>query len=84
MSKYEFKLNRQGVGELLKSGAVQGMCSEYATRALNACGVGYESKSQVGKNRASAIVYPATAHAHYSNLKHNTLLKALGGSGGSD
>ncbi len=82
MSKYEFKLNTQGVRELLKSGAVQSMCSEYASQTLNACGDGYESKTQIGKNRASAVIYPATPHAHYSNLKHNTLLKALGSSGG--
>lgn len=79
MSKIKFELNREGVREMLRSAAIQGVCSEYASSVLNQCGEGYATNTRVGKNRVYCSVYPDTIHAHFSNLKHNTLLKALGG-----
>lgn len=35
-------------------------------------------KTKVGAKRVRAKVKASTPHAYYSNLKHNTLMKALG------
>lgn len=78
-TKFKFELNRQGVRELLQSSEMKSICTEAANRVAEAAGDGYEVSSQVGATRVNARVSPATAHAYYSNLKHNTLLKALGG-----
>lgn len=85
MSNVEFELNREGVAELLKSTEMQQILSSYAGQVCRNCtagGVGieeYESEVVVGRTRAVANVRAATAHAYYSNLKHNTLLKAVSG-----
>lgn len=82
MSKVKFELNRDGVKELLKGAEMQGIINDYAQQVQNAAGDGYESEMVTGANRAWATVKAGTAHAYYSNLRHNTLLKATGGIGG--
>lgn len=78
-TKFKFELNRQGVRELLQSSEMGNICTEYARSVAAAAGDGYEVSSMVGATRVNARVSPANAHAYYSNLKYNTLLKALGG-----
>lgn len=77
--KLEVKLNRAGVAELLKSAEVQNMLQHYAGTVQEAAGAEYETTVTHGKNRCWATISPSTPKAYYSNLKHNTLLKALGG-----
>lgn len=77
--KFKFELNRQGVKELLQSSEMKSICSQAANQAAAAAGDGYEVSTMTGATRVNARVSPATAHAYYSNLRHNTLLKALGG-----
>ncbi len=77
-SKVTVQLNHAAVGQLLKGGEIQGLLRQYAASVQSTAGDGYESNIIHGKNRCWAEVAPATAHAYYSNLKHNTLLKALG------
>lgn len=77
--KYRFELNRQGVKELMQSSAMKSICTEAANRVAERAGDGYEVTTMVGATRVNARVSPANAHAYYSNLKYNTLLKALGG-----
>lgn len=77
-SKVTVQLNHAAVGQLLKGGEIQGLLRQYADSVQSAAGDGYESNIIHGKNRCWAEVTPATPHAYYSNLKHNTLLKALG------
>ena len=77
MAKNTFKLNYKGIGELLKSEAMQTVLSEYATNIKNRCGDGYEQDIYVGKNRANAMVSATTFQAKKDNLDNNTLLKAV-------
>lgn len=70
---------------ILKSVAIQAMllakAQIIATRANGMYGArGYGAKVKVGQTRARAIVYTGNKHTMRSNIKHNTLQKALGGS----
>ena len=77
MAKNTFKLDYKGVGELLKSEAMQTVLNEYATNIRNRCGNGYEQDIYVGKSRANAMVKATTYQAKRDNLENNTLLKAV-------
>lgn len=77
MSKMQFKLNRKGVSELMKSAEMQEVLRDYATGIKNRCGDGYEQDMHVGKNRANAMVSATTYQAKADNLKNNTILKAV-------
>lgn len=81
-SKVTVELNRTAVGQLLKSQEVQNLLQSHADKVQEAAGDGYETSMIHGKNRCWVTIQPATTHAYYSNLKHNTLLKALGSVGG--
>jgi len=77
MSKTQFKLNRKGVADLMKSAEMQEVLKGYATGIKNRCGDGYEQDMYVGKNRANAMVRASTYQARKKNLENNTLLKAV-------
>lgn len=77
MSKMQFKLNRQGVANLMKSAEMQAVLNAKATEIRNRCGDGYEQDARVGKNRANAMVYANTYQAKADNLRNNTILKAV-------
>ncbi len=77
MSKMEFKLNRKGVADLMKSKEMQAILKEYATGIKNRCGEGYEQDVYIGKNRANAMVSAETYQAIADNLENNTILKAV-------
>lgn len=82
--KFKFELNKSGVGELLK-GDKMGSILEEITETVrgNTGGIGNcpssEYKASV-KNKGTRLVGTVSVdsrHAYYSNMKHNTLLKAL-------
>lgn len=73
----KFKLNRAGVANLMKSGAMQTVLNKHASNIKNRCGDGYEQDVYVGRNRANAMVSAKTTKAKKDNLKNNTLLKAV-------
>lgn len=75
----KFVLNHSGVRDLLRSEKMQNVVKSYADDIKEQAGEGYESDSYVGRNRVNASVWPETIHAKHSNLKHNTLLKAMTG-----
>lgn len=77
MSKVEFRLNRAGVAELMKSGAMQAILKKHATAIKNRAGTGYEQDVHVGKNRANARVWASSSSARKDNLDNNTLLKSV-------
>jgi len=77
MSKMDFKLNRSGVANLMKSGNMQSILKGHATSIKNRSGSGYEQDMHVGKNRANARVYPSTQQAISDNYKNNTALKSV-------
>lgn len=76
MSKVKVKLNRRGVGQLLKCGEVQGLLGSIASDIKAMAGDGYEQNTYVGKRRANAMVYADSISAKRDNLKNNTLEKA--------
>lgn len=78
MAKVRIELNRAGVRELLKSQEMQEICREQAKGIQERAGAGYGSDVFVGKNRCNASVWPEASEAKKDNLKHNTLIKAVG------
>ncbi len=79
MSKVDFKLNRAGVRELLKSQEMASICRNYADGVRGRAGEGYEVTTYTGRNRVNASVHAETYEARKDNYDNNTLLKALGG-----
>lgn len=79
MANVKFKLNYQGVRELLQSDRMKSICEEYANAALGRLGDGYEVTSQVGETRVNAEVAAVTHRARKENLENNTILKSLRG-----
>ena len=77
MSNFVFKLNLQGVAELMKSKEMQDILKEHATTIKDRAGDGYEQDIYIGKNRANAMVKAETFKARKDNSKNNTLLKAV-------
>lgn len=79
MSNVQFKLNKAGVRELLKSEGVYGECKEVAQSALAKCGDGYAVHDVRYPERSGVAISATTMRAVNDNKKNNTLLKAVGG-----
>lgn len=81
MSKVRIKLNRKGVGELLKSEAMQNYAKELANEIKNRAGgdPGYLVTTQVGKNRCNASIAVTDYKLLKREQKNNTLIKSLRG-----
>lgn len=77
MPKVEFKLNRSGVRELMRSDEMMAVCKEYADKALGRLADGYESTTFVGKNRVNASVVAVSREARKEVYETNSILKAL-------
>lgn len=77
MSKMKFQLNYEGVGELMRSGAMISVLESYADGIATRAGDGYDV--HIGPRRANVSVRTATAEAAQDNLDNNTLLKAVRG-----
>jgi hypothetical protein len=71
----QFKLNYQGVGELLHSSAMESVLMSYANATAGRAGTGYKAM-QMGTR---VIVVTDTDEAAQDNLDNNTLLKAVRG-----
>lgn len=76
--KYEIELNSAGVRELLKSEEIAQACEEAASAVLQRAGSGYVMEKRSYAERTGYAVRTDTPKAMADNLKHNTLLKALG------
>lgn len=72
-----FKLNREGVRELLMSAEMQAVVSDYANAVQGRAGDGFTADVKVGKRRCYANIAPSTYAAYVENNEHNTLLKAI-------
>jgi len=80
MAKVKVEIDSDGVAQLLKSESIKEVVEAKANevcRRAGSDGLEYKTDTIIGPHRAVARVYPGSIHAHYSNLKHNTLLKAL-------
>ena len=86
MGKVLVELNLQGLNELMKSEPIKDAIGEaaqaIASKASTDSDRVFEAKP-VKELRfiAASKVVPGDRHAYYSNLKHNTLLKAVGALG---
>lgn len=74
------KLNRAGIGALLRSDAVAAICKDVATDVLAKLpdASGYEVSPYRGKTRVNVSIAAVTPETRKDNLENNTLLKALG------
>lgn len=79
MAKIKIVLNRAGVAELMRSEEMQGILAEYGEAVAGRAGEGFIGEAKVYKRRAAFNIKADTPKARAQNLKHNTLLKALGG-----
>lgn len=79
MGNVKFKLNSQGVRELLKSEGIQNACRSKAKSALTMCGEGYAVHDIRYPERSGAVIAATNMRAVNDNKKNNTLLKAVGG-----
>lgn len=61
----------------MQSDSMQDILNKKADQVAKNAGDGFEALVRVGKTRASVKIHPETPKAYYSNLKHNSLLKAL-------
>lgn len=74
-----FKLNSQGVRDLLRSPEMQQILREYGNAKAQQAGKGYATDVHVYSKRAVAQVFPASAESANDNYENNTLLKVIGG-----
>lgn len=73
----EFKLNYEGVGQLLRGPEMQELISSIAQSRASEAGEGYGHREHDSGQRIIANIYPATKETFQDNLENNTLLKVL-------
>lgn len=82
MANVKIKLNESGIEELMKSDEIVECLTEVAQQICdiaNAECEGFEiSQYPQGKSRANVSVGASDRKAYYHNMKHDTLLKAMG------
>ena len=74
----EFKLDRGGVDELLKSQEMQNMLAAKAAEIAARAGDGFTSGVRVGEDRARAYVLPETYRARRRQARDHVLERAVG------
>lgn len=77
----QFKLNINGLRELMKSDWMQGHLAEASRAVADACGSDYESDVDVISYVAIGHVRPTTKEASRENYEENTMIKALSSAG---
>lgn len=78
MAQKPFKLNRLGVRQLLRSTQTETMLHRLADRTAAAAGPGHRVESEIGKNRARAVVITDSWPARWAEARRRNLTKALG------
>ncbi|QOW64958.1 hypothetical protein IDM48_11560 [Rothia amarae] len=74
----ELKLNRKGVGEILRSPELRKVALDRAQKIANASGEGYAATSRIGSKRARASVFTESREARLDNAKRQTILRNVG------
>ena len=77
MANVKIVLKKAGVREMLRSNEAQGICEEYANRAVQRLGDGYKTEKRNYPERKGAIVLPMTYQAKKDTLNNNSIIKAL-------
>ncbi len=75
----KFKLNSQGVSQLLKGEEMRGGLNQIGDAIAARCGDGYEVSPYVGQRRANVSISASSREAIKDNSENNTLLKNLRG-----
>lgn len=79
MGNVRFKLNLKGLNELMKSGEMQSILNDAASRIASASGDGYEVEAAHPISFvAIASVYAGSRSARKDNNDHKTLQKTAG------
>ncbi|SDZ88103.1 hypothetical protein SAMN02745687_00919 [Lachnospiraceae bacterium NK3A20] len=78
MSKVKIKLNKSEVRGLLKSPEIAASCKEQADAVAGRAGEGYSVEQRNYPERTGYVVSAESKEAGLDNMRHNTLLKALG------
>ena len=81
MAKVEFKLDINGLRELMKGPEMQAVLQEAGETVASIAGDDYGSRVHVADYTAIANVYPDSKEAAKEVHENNSLLKALGASG---
>ena len=77
----KFKLNLEGLNELMKSSEMQSALLEAGKAVASAAGEDYAAEVHVANWIAISNVYPESRKAAHENYEDNTLLKAVGSVG---
>lgn len=77
MSNVKFKINLQGLNELMKSSEMQAALLEAGQAVASAAGSDYAAEVHTANWIAISNVYPASKEAAHENFTDNTLLKAI-------
>lgn len=80
-SDVEFKLDINGLRELMKSSEMQTQLQTAGEAVAGAAGVDYGARVHTASYVAICNVYPDSPDAARENYEENTLLKALGSVG---
>ena len=75
----KFEIRSVGIVELMKSSDMVSGLKKIAEGIAQSLGEGFDSDTYIGKTRANASIKTTTPEAYYSNLKHNSILKATEG-----
>ena len=81
MGNVKFKLNLQGLNELMKSAPMQNALLEAGNAVARAAGGDYAAEVHTASFITISNVYPDSKSAAKENYKDNTLLKAAGAVG---
>ena len=81
MAKVEFKLDINGLRELMKGPEMQAVLQEAGEAVASGAGGDYGTRVHVADYVAIANVFPESKEAAKDNYENNTLLKALGSTG---
>lgn len=78
MGNVRIKLKIPGLRELRNDPGIMAELQKQANNIANRAGEGFIADTvEKGWSRARCGIHTDDAHAYYSNLKHNTLLKAI-------
>jgi len=77
MAKVRISVNRNGVGEILKSDKVRAELERRAQAIADSAGEGFEADSLIGATRARASVRTASFEAMQAEAKDRVLTRAI-------
>lgn len=77
MSKVRVKIDKAGVGELLRSEEVVAMLRGVAESRAAKLPAGYGVNVYIGRNRANAEIRAETNEAWRDNVENNTLVRVI-------